>query len=59
MTRPELLIAGGTVSDVSISTDGTNYTATGITSGAIVLEPGEYLKVSYSSVPTMTRQRLL
>jgi len=51
----DVIVSGGTVSDISWSRDGSAYYATGVTAGKFRLEPSEYLKVTYSVAPTMTK----
>lgn len=55
MVAQQVLIQGGTVSKIEYSVDGTTYTDIGITAGAVPVQPAEYLRVTYSSAPTMTR----
>ena len=55
-SRVELVsVTGGTVSAVASSVDGTNYFATGFISGTIVMQPGDYLKVTYTGLPVMNK----
>lgn len=51
----DIAVSGGTVSDISISVDGTNYYSSGLTSGIFNVGHAYYLKVTYSSAPTMTQ----
>jgi hypothetical protein len=51
----EVVVSGGTVSAIDISRNGSTYYATGETAGIFHLEPDDYLKVTYSSTPTMTK----
>lgn len=46
-------VSGGTVSLIELSRDGTTYVTTGLTSGAFRIEPGEYIRVTYTVAPTM------
>lgn len=51
----DAVVSGGTVSAVAISRDGVTYfplaSATGIT---VRLNPGDFLRITYSVVPTLT-----
>lgn len=51
-----VIVQGGTVSKIEISPDGGAYTDTGATSGMFEVDYGDYLKVTYSSVPTMSKK---
>lgn len=51
--RLVVAIANGTVSAVTFSADNSIYDATGKTSGLFTLEPGQWLKITYSVVPDM------
>lgn len=46
-------VKGGTVTKIEISRDGSTYIDTGVTAGAFVLDNAGFLKVTYSSAPTM------
>jgi len=50
-----VIVSGGTVSDIKWSRDRINFYETGQSSGMFLLSPGDSLKVTYSSVPTMTQ----
>lgn len=50
-----VFVQGGTVSKIEWSQDNTVFVDTGVIAGRFVLEGGEYLKVTYSVVPTMTK----
>jgi hypothetical protein len=43
------------VSKIEIGQDGSTYYDTGQTAGAFVLDNGDWLQVTYSSAPTMTK----
>lgn len=49
-----LLVSGGTVSSIGYSRDGTTYYSTGVTSGQIIVMPGDTVKVTYTTAPTTT-----
>lgn len=49
----DLLISGGTVSAITFSRDGVTYYATGMTSGVLNLSPNDYVKITYTVVPTV------
>lgn len=51
-------VSGGTVSDISASRDNSTYDTTGQTAGMFRVEPGDYLKVTYTVVPTMVQLRI-
>lgn len=48
-----LLVSGGTVSALAFSRDGVTYYSLGITSGQITLSQNDFLRVTYTVVPTM------
>ncbi len=50
-----VVVSGGTVSVIALSQDGTTYYTTGQTAGAYLLEAGQYLRVTYTVAPTMTK----
>lgn len=49
-----LVVSGGTVSAIDLSTNGSSWVVTGQTAGAFPLKPGFYIRVTYSVVPTVT-----
>jgi len=49
--RQQLIYAGGTVSAASFGRDGVNYFPLP-TSGNVILNPGDQLKITYSVIPT-------
>ena len=52
----DIIISGGDVSKIEWSRDGSTWYDTGVTAGKIHLEPGEYIRVTYSTTaPTMTK----
>jgi hypothetical protein len=51
----DIIISSGTVSNIEWSRDGTTYYSLGITSGKVRLELGEYLRVTYTTAPTMIK----
>lgn len=51
----EVIVHAGTVSEIALSGDGITYEATGLTAGSFHLQPGAYLKVTYSVTPTMAK----
>lgn len=53
--RETVIISGGTVSDISIGRNGVTYYTTGLTSGAFDLDNGDYIQVTYTGAPTMTK----
>lgn len=55
-TAPEsVMVLGGTVSAIAVSRDNTTYDSTTLTQGQFVLQKGDYIKVTYSGLPTMTK----
>lgn len=52
--RGQAHIAGGTVSLVEFSRDGTNWYNTGITAGFVEMDTRDLLRVTYSVAPTIT-----
>lgn len=51
----DIIVTGGTVSDVSFSRDGTNYfSIASATNARILLSPYDYVKITYTVAPTMT-----
>jgi hypothetical protein len=50
-----VVVSGGTVSAITYSVDSSNFYATGVTAGSFPVPVGMYLRVTYSSVPTMHR----
>ncbi len=49
-----VIVSGGTVSQILYSRDGSTFYGTGQTSGMFPLSQGDTLKVTYSAAPTMT-----
>lgn len=49
-----VMVAGGTVSSVVYSRDGSTFNNTGSVAGQFVVFPGDYLKITYSVAPTIT-----
>ena len=47
-------IAGGTVTGIAFSNTGQVWTNTGLTAGVVSLHPGDWVRVGYSVIPTMT-----
>ena len=54
-TPVDIIVSGGTISAIDFSRDGSTYYTTGLTSGMFYLSGGDYLKVTYTVVPTMTK----
>lgn len=50
-----VIVSAGTVSDISWSHDNSTYFATGQTTGTFRVDTGDFLKVTYSGTPTMTK----
>ena len=51
----DIVVAGGTVSAIEITRDGTTFYNVGSTAGMFTLNQGDKLKVTYSAAPTMTK----
>jgi hypothetical protein len=51
----DVIVSGGSVSKIEWSRDETTWYDLGQTAGKIHLEPGEYLRVTYTTAPTMTK----
>ncbi|WP_321811194.1 MULTISPECIES: glycosyl hydrolase family 28-related protein [unclassified Burkholderia] len=47
-------VAGGAVSSISVSRNGQQAYATGLTNGMVDLKPGDAMTVTYSAAPTVT-----
>jgi hypothetical protein len=50
-----VLVQGGTVTKVEFSRNGSTYYDVGTVAGMFQLSPSDYLKVTYTVAPTMTR----
>ena len=50
----DIIVQGGTVSKIEYSRDASTYYDVGVVAGMFRLSPGDYLRVTYSSAPTMT-----
>lgn len=51
--RQQILVSAGTVSAIAVSRDGTNFYSTGAVAGAVILNPGDRLRITYTVAPTM------
>ena len=51
----DVIVKGGTVSKVEFSRDGATYYDVGTVAGMFHLSPSDYLKVTYTVAPTMTK----
>jgi hypothetical protein len=52
--RGQIHVAGGTVSAIALSRDGTTYYSTGQTSGFVQMDARDYVRVTYSVAPVLT-----
>lgn len=52
--KGNVIVTGGTVSDISFSRDGTNIYTTGQSSGMFQINANDRLIVTYTGAPTMT-----
>jgi len=50
-----VIVQAGTVSSIMISRDGVTFYDTGLVSGFFRLEPGDYIKVTYTEAPIMRK----
>lgn len=48
-----VMVSGGTVTTISLSADGSTFTAMGLLGGQYHLNPGHSLQVNYILAPTM------
>ena len=48
----QVLVAGGTISAITVSRDNVNYYGAGVVAGSIELAPGDYIKLTYTVAPT-------
>lgn len=53
----DIIVTGGTVSQLARSRDNTTYYDLGFTTGWVRLSPGDYMKFVYTSAPTVIRFR--
>jgi hypothetical protein len=53
--RERLIVQGGTVTKIEYSQDGVTFFDTGQTQGVISVDPGEYVRTTYTSGPTITK----
>lgn len=51
----EIFVSGGIVTAIQFSRDGTTWVSCGITSGMCLLNPRDYVRITYSVSPTITR----
>lgn len=49
-----IIVAGGTVSALAYSRDGVVYYPIGIVAGMVTLSQGDFIKITYTVVPTVT-----
>lgn len=54
LLRGQFLVAGGTVSAVEFSRDGTTFYNAGITAGFVQMDAGDQVRVTYTVAPTLT-----
>jgi hypothetical protein len=50
----DVIVSGGTVTEIAFSRNGSTYYVSGLLAGVIQLSPGDYVKVTYSVAPTET-----
>jgi hypothetical protein len=50
----DVIVSGGTVSQIEFSRDGATFFGVGVTSGMLMLSPYDRLRVTYTAAPTMT-----
>lgn len=51
----DIIVTGGTGITLQFSRDNVTYYALGVTAGMFHLSPGDYLKVTYTAPPTLTK----
>lgn len=56
--RQQVLIDAGTLGAVAVSRDGTTFYGAGVMAGAFILNPNDYLRVTYTVAPTMVAMNL-
>jgi hypothetical protein len=52
--RGQAHVSGGTVSAIEFSRDGTTWYSTGITSGFVQMDARDFLRITYTVLPTLT-----
>jgi peptidoglycan/xylan/chitin deacetylase (PgdA/CDA1 family) len=52
------VVAGGVVSEIAYSKDNSNFIPTGLSSGVFRVEPGDTLRITYTSAPKVTQLRI-
>lgn len=52
--RGSLLVSGGTVTAIEFSRDGTAYYNVGVIAGAIPINAGDLVRITYAVAPTVT-----
>lgn len=50
----DVTVQGGSVTTISYSRDGTNWTMVGLLAGMFRLSPSDYLRIAYLTTPTVT-----
>ncbi len=50
----DVIISGGTISNIEFSRDGTTWYSTGLLTGVLQLSPNDRVRVTYTVAPTMT-----
>lgn len=51
----DVMVAGGTVTGLDFSRDGSTWYASGLVIGTVRLSPGDKIKITYTVAPTITR----
>jgi len=49
-----VIVSGGTVSLIEYSRDGVTFTVVGVLAGLVYLNPGDRIRVTYVTAPTIT-----
>lgn len=55
MTPQWITVQGGNVSDIECSVDGATYWSTGVTQGVLLVQPAEYVRITFASRPSLTK----
>lgn len=54
VSNADVIVSGGTVTDISFSRDNVTYYTTGLIAGMVRLSPSDYVKLTYAVLPTAT-----
>lgn len=48
-----VFVSVGTVSSIEWSRNGTDFTVVGVVAGQVLLDPGDYIRITYAVAPTV------